>query len=118
MGLGNIVLLSQAIGFFLSFLVSFFIFIPIATNVKEFNGHCLLYAEGNIDNNTKEYVDIQWGSPSSCNFNIFMGVIIMLLSVFFFFWESVHLFRNTDGYVYQAVVLVYVYEHVIRFFIL
>lgn len=97
MGLGNILLLSQVVGFFISFLVSFFIFIPIAANVKDFNGHCLLYAEGNIDNTTLGYVDIQWGSDSACGFNIFMGVIIMLLSLFFLIWESIYLYKNTDG---------------------
>ncbi|CAG2224829.1 unnamed protein product [Mytilus edulis] len=97
MGLGNILLLTQVVAYLVSFIVSFFIFIPIATNVKEFNGHCLLYADGTFDNKTKELKHISWGRDSACGFNIFMGVIVMLLSLFYMVWESVYLFKNIDG---------------------
>lgn len=99
MGLGNILLLTQVVAYLVSFIVSFFIFIPIATNVKEFNGHCLLYADGTFDDKTKELTHISWGRDSACGFNIFMGVIVMLLSLFYMVWESVYLFKNIDGYV-------------------
>jgi hypothetical protein len=91
MGLGNVLLLTQVIAFLVSFIVSFFIFIPIAANMKEFNGHCLLYAEGKPDNTTEEFIDIEWGNNSACGFNMFMGVIVMLLSLFY-------LFKEIDGY--------------------
>jgi hypothetical protein len=98
MGLGNVLLLTQVIAFLVSFIVSFFIFIPIAANMKEFNGHCLLYAEGKPDNTTEEFIDIEWGNNSACGFNMFMGVIVMLLSLFYMVWESIYLFKEIDGY--------------------
>ncbi|XP_048732208.1 transmembrane protein 179-like [Ostrea edulis] len=101
MGMGNVLLLSQVIAFLVSFLGSFFIFIPMAMNLQEFDGHCLLGAKGfwNYSSATKTVIlmDIEWGLHSDCGFSVFVGVIIMIASVFYIIWQSVYLFKNTDS---------------------
>lgn len=105
MGMGNVLLLSQVIAFLVSFLGSFFIFIPMAMNLQEFDGHCLLGAKGfwNYSSATKTVIlmDIEWGLHSDCGFSVFVGVIIMIASVFYIIWQSVYLFKNTDRCVDQ-----------------
>lgn len=100
MGMGNILLLSQVIAFLVSFLGSFFIFIPVSINLQEFDGHCLLGAKGtwNFSSGNVMLMDIKWGLHSDCGFSIFIGIVAMILSVFFIVWQSVNLFKNTDRY--------------------
>lgn len=101
MGIGNILLLSQVIAFLVSFLGSFFIFISVSINLKEFDGHCLLGAKGtwNFSSGNVMLMDIKWGLHSDCGFAIFIGIVVMILSVFFIVWQSVNLFKNTDRYI-------------------
>lgn len=99
--MGNILLLSQVIAFLVSFLGSFFIFIPVSINLQEFDGHCLLGAKGtwNFSSGNVMLMDIKWGLHSDCGFSIFIGIVAMILSVFFIVWQSVNLFKNTDRYI-------------------
>lgn len=100
MALGNMLVLSQVTIFFVSFLLSFLLFIPVSVNVNEFGGHCILYAEGKwvnaVNSSEMELRDVVWGASSGCGFNIFMGVIVMLFSLFFVVWESAYLVKDTD----------------------
>ena len=100
MGLGNILLLAQVTLFVLSFILSLFILTPLATNQREFAGHCLLYGTGhwkdNVTGGTPELVDVDWGPDSACGFNVFMSVFIMLVSLFYTVKFSIHLFKNSD----------------------
>ena len=100
MGVGNVLLLSQVIAFLVSFLGSFFIFIPVSLNLQEFDGHCLLGAKGtwNFSGPTVMLTDIKWGLHSDCGFAVFIGVVVMIISVLFIIWQSVYLFKNTDRY--------------------
>ncbi|XP_022330851.2 transmembrane protein 179-like [Crassostrea virginica] len=99
MGVGNVLLLSQVIAFLVSFLGSFFIFIPVSLNLQEFDGHCLLGAKGtwNFSGPTVMLTDIKWGLHSDCGFAVFIGVVVMIISVLFIIWQSVYLFKNTDS---------------------
>ncbi|OWF50372.1 transmembrane protein 179-like [Mizuhopecten yessoensis] len=101
MGLGNILVLSQVTAYFVSFIVSFMLFIPVAVNVNEFGGNCLLYAEGKwvseANSSVMELESVVWGPSSACGFNIFMGVILMLISMFYVVWESAYLIKDTDS---------------------
>ncbi|XP_062595480.1 transmembrane protein 179-like [Saccostrea cucullata] len=101
MGMGNVLLLSQVIAFLVSFLGSFFIFIPVSINLQEFDGNCLLGAKGtwNYSSDVKSVIlmNIEWGLYSDCGFSVFVGVIIMIISVFYIIWQSVYLFKNTDS---------------------
>ncbi|XP_041352820.1 transmembrane protein 179-like [Gigantopelta aegis] len=99
MGLGNIMVLGQVIAFLMSFIFSFFIFVPISVNLNEFNGNCLLYASGtwNTSKGSSYLTGISWGPSSACNFSVFVGVVVMLLSCFYIVWHSMYLCRGIDS---------------------
>lgn len=100
MGLGNVVVLSQCTAFILMFIFSFFIFVPVSINYNEFDGHCLLYATGTWVSNTSKGVQlelVEWGPGSACNFAIFMGVVMMLLSLFYIVMQSAYLIKDMDS---------------------
>ncbi len=95
MGIGNILILSQVTAYVLAVILSFFIYPPVAVNkTHNFNGHCLLNTQVQYDEPAVEYV---WADPSPCNFAIFIGIAVMLTSVFQIIRLSFHLFYDTDG---------------------
>ena len=97
MGIGNILVLCQVTAFVLAVILSFFIYPPAAVNkTHNFNGHCLLNAQGHYANDDSFVVD-EWGNPGGCNFAVFIGVAVMLASVFQIIRLSFHLYNETDG---------------------
>lgn len=90
-------LLSQLTAFVLSFIVSFFIFVPMSVNLREFSGHCLLYGTGSWDNNS-QVASVDWGPSSGCNFSVFIGIITMMLTLFYAVLYFVYLAKQTDRY--------------------
>ena len=100
MGLGNILLLAQVTVYLVAFLLSFFVFVPIGVNKDSFDGNCLLFATGKWSagqpGQDVELTFIDWPDPSSCNFAVFSGVIVMLISIGYLFWYSILLFREID----------------------
>ncbi|ESO85390.1 hypothetical protein LOTGIDRAFT_210745 [Lottia gigantea] len=101
MAVGNVVVLSQVICYVLSFAVSFFVFIPVSINNGEFKGHCLLHATGTWkqikESALTELTDLHWGPSSACNFTVFIGIAVMIVSLFYIIWESRYLIRGTDS---------------------
>lgn len=99
MGIGNILVLTEVTIFLLSFILSFMIFVPLGINRQEFDGNCLLYAKGHWNTSAKggtpQLIDVDWGPDSACGFNVFMGVFLMLISLFYIVKDSIHLFSNT-----------------------
>lgn len=99
MGIENKVVFMQAIIYFISFFFSFLLFVPMAVNVNEFGGNCLLYSTGEWGNfSTTERIlsHIEWGPDGACGLNVFMGVIVMLSSMFYIVWSTMHLVRSSD----------------------
>ncbi|KAL4238558.1 hypothetical protein ACF0H5_003265 [Mactra antiquata] len=97
MGIGNLYLLSQLTALVLSFILSFFVFIPVSVNHNEFKGHCLLYANGDWNKNTSQLSSVDWGPGSACNYSIFVGIVSMLLSLFYTVFFAIYLARQTDS---------------------
>lgn len=101
MGIGNILVLTEVTIFLLSFILSFMIFVPLGINRQEFDGNCLLYAKGHWNTSAKggtpQLIDVDWGPDSACGSNVFMGVFLMLISLFYIVKDSVHLFSNTGS---------------------
>lgn len=101
MGLGNILLLAQVTAHLIAFVLSFFIFIPIAVCRNSFDGYCLLFATGTWSaSKTSQEVhltNVVWGSPSPCNFSTVVGVLVMLSSAFYVVWYSILLFKEIDS---------------------
>ena len=105
MGLGNMLILSQVTIFVLLFIVSFFIFVPLVVNSAQFNGHCLLFAEGvwTQENSSvhHDYFHVSsWGTSSACDFPILVGVVGIPFSFFYILWLSIYLFRRTEPWVH------------------
>ncbi|KAH3853406.1 transmembrane protein 179-like [Dreissena polymorpha] len=97
MGISNLTVLCQITAFVLSFILSFFIFVPLAVNQYQFNGHCLLYATGTWNATSEQLTNVQWGPNSACGFGMFIGVVMMLLTIFYMCIDALHLLRDTDS---------------------
>ena len=104
MGLGNISLLFQVTIYVVAFIISFFIFTPLSVNLSQWNGHCLLFAEGHwtIYNDstsdlygTDELI-VNWNGPGYCNFPIAAGVFSLIVALVSILWMSVYLFKDID----------------------
>ncbi|RUS72839.1 hypothetical protein EGW08_019404 [Elysia chlorotica] len=92
--------LMQTLCYLSVFILSFLVCIPAGVNVSEFGGHCLLYASGRWNRTppTDRFLaDVTWGPESSCNFTIFIGVISMVLGLFYIVWTSTLLIRGFES---------------------
>ena len=98
MGIPNMYSLVLDCFFLAAFILSFFICIPTGANVNNFDGHCLLYAKGDwtVSKDGSFISQIKWGSDSSCNFTIFIGVVALMLSLFFCVWTGYKLAQGLE----------------------
>ncbi|KAK2176684.1 hypothetical protein NP493_646g01086 [Ridgeia piscesae] len=98
MSIGNILLLSQVTIYVITFLFSLFIVIPLTVYEAQFNGHCLLFATGdlNVSSLPVEQLTVQWGDGGYCKYPIVMGILALPLSLFYILWMSLHLFKDYD----------------------
>ncbi|KFQ25951.1 Transmembrane protein 179 [Merops nubicus] len=71
MALSNF-LFAQCICYFLAFLFSFIVVVPLSENGNDFHGRCLLFTEGMWLN--------EWGPEAACRFSIFTGLLSLLLA--------------------------------------
>ena len=95
----NIFALAQIFCYVFAFILSFLVCIPAGVNVNEFDGHCLLYASGRwtmAPAADPMLSDVSWGPDSSCNFTIFIGVLSMVLGLFYIVWNSILLIRGFE----------------------
>ncbi|XP_010188512.1 PREDICTED: transmembrane protein 179-like, partial [Mesitornis unicolor] len=75
MALSNF-LFAQCICYFLAFLFSFIVVVPLSENGNDFHGRCLLFTEGMwLNANLTE-----WGPEAACRFSIFTGLLSLLLA--------------------------------------
>ena len=96
MGIPNLTILCQMTAFVLSFLLSFFILIPMAINQRDFGGNCLLYASGEWNTTTSLLTKVDWGPNSACGFSLFIGVVLLMLTLFYIIIDSMHLLQETE----------------------
>lgn len=98
MGIGNMLLLSQVTGYVVTFIMAFFIFIPLSVYNTEFSGQCLLYATGewNTTSTTSEpQLEItKWGDSGLCNFPIFLSVLTLPIALAYISILSIDLFKD------------------------
>ncbi|CAH1793221.1 unnamed protein product [Owenia fusiformis] len=102
MGIGNILQLTQVTLYLLAFIFCWFIWLPVASNLGAFNGHCLLYADGKWAPNKTHGGDLKltamkWGDSSSCTYPIFVGIISAPISLFYLIWVSIWLYRERES---------------------
>ena len=99
MALANLLILTQVIAYLMAVIFALFMFIPVAVNLSQFNGHCLLNANGHWfeDSQGTDILDIDhWGLSANCNFPIFVGVVTFPLALFDVLWMSIYLFKGTE----------------------
>ncbi|XP_051685783.1 transmembrane protein 179 [Oryctolagus cuniculus] len=80
------VLLAQCVCYFLAFLFSFVVVVPLSENGRDFGGRCLLFTEGmwlsaNLTVQERERFTVQeWGPPAACRFSLLAGLLSLLLA--------------------------------------
>ncbi|XP_018563323.1 transmembrane protein 179 [Anoplophora glabripennis] len=96
MALSNILLLSQIAGYVIAFILSLCIVVPMSLHQDDFKGHCLLFSTGEwleADGQLK----VNWASQCYCNYTIFVGVALCLVSIIQIYRLSVFLYKGTDS---------------------
>ncbi|NXY90120.1 T179A protein, partial [Alcedo cyanopectus] len=84
MALSNF-LFAQCICYFLAFLFSFIVVVPLSENGNDFHGRCLLFTEGmwlnaNLTVERQRFTVQEWGPEAACHFSIFTGLLSLLLA--------------------------------------
>ncbi|NXG26152.1 T179A protein, partial [Grallaria varia] len=84
MALNNF-LFAQCICYFLAFLFSFIVVVPLSENGNDFHGRCLLFTEGmwlnaNLTVERQRFTVQEWGPEAACRFSIFTGLLSLLLA--------------------------------------
>ncbi|KYO18581.1 transmembrane protein 179 [Alligator mississippiensis] len=84
MALSNF-LFAQCVCYFLAFLFSFIVVVPLAENGNDFHGRCLLFTEGmwlsaNLTVERQRFTVQEWGPDSACRFGVFTGLLSLLLA--------------------------------------
>ncbi|KAJ6658010.1 hypothetical protein lerEdw1_001669 [Lerista edwardsae] len=84
MALSNF-LFAQCICYFLAFLFSFIVVVPLSENSNDFHGRCLLFTEGmwlsaNLTAERQRFTVQEWGPESACRFGLFAGLLSLLLA--------------------------------------
>jgi hypothetical protein len=80
MALSNIVLISQIAGYVIAFILSLCIVVPMSLHQDEFRGHCLLFSTGEWQEADGQ-LKVDWASQCYCNYTIFVGVVLCLVSI-------------------------------------
>lgn len=96
MALSNILLLSQIAGYVIAFILSLCIVVPMSLHQDDFKGHCLLFSTGEwleADGQLK----VHWASQCYCNYTIFVGVMLCLVSIIQIYRLSIFLYKGTDS---------------------
>ncbi|XP_015284643.1 PREDICTED: transmembrane protein 179 [Gekko japonicus] len=78
-------LFAQCLGYFLAFLFSFIVAVPLSENSNDFHGRCLLFTEGmwlnaNLTAEKQRFTVQEWGPESACRFSLFAGLLSLLLA--------------------------------------
>ncbi|XP_040112755.1 transmembrane protein 179 [Oryx dammah] len=85
MALNNF-LFAQCVCYFLAFLFSFVVVVPLSENGRDFRGRCLLFTEGmwlnaNLTVQERERFTVQeWGPPAACRFSLLASLLSLLLA--------------------------------------
>ncbi|KFP50097.1 Transmembrane protein 179 [Cathartes aura] len=80
MALSNF-LFAQCICYFLAFLFSFIVVVPLSENGNDFHGRCLLFTEGmwlnaNLTVERQRFTVQEWGPEAACRFSIFTALLL------------------------------------------
>lgn len=79
MAVSNILLLFQATGYVVAFILSLCSVVPLGINLQCFRGHCLLFTTGNFADDGNFVAE--WASKGYCIYTIFASSILVLVSL-------------------------------------
>lgn len=101
MALRNILLISQIAGYVIAFIFSLCVFIPMSLQQDEFSGHCLLFSTG-IWQESDGQLKVTWASQGYCNYTIFVGILLFLVSAVQIYRLSIYLYKGIDSSFFSA----------------
>uniref|UniRef100_A0A0A9Y7G5 Transmembrane protein 179 n=1 Tax=Lygus hesperus TaxID=30085 RepID=A0A0A9Y7G5_LYGHE len=96
MSLNNIILLSQIAGYVVAFILSLCIVVPMTLHQDEFRGHCLLFSKGEWLEKDGQF-SVDWSSQAYCNYTIFVGVVLALISGIQIYRMARYIYQGTDS---------------------
>lgn len=79
MAMSNVLLLSQIAGHIVVVILSLCIVVPMIFHQKDFNGQCLLFSEGDWNENSGLF-NVKWASTVYCYFTRITGYVLILVS--------------------------------------
>ncbi|XP_015367458.1 PREDICTED: transmembrane protein 179 [Diuraphis noxia] len=96
MALTNKLLLSQVAGYTIAAILSLCIIIPMSLHQDEFKGHCLLFSSGQWLEKNGQFL-VNWASQAYCNYSIFVGVLLLVISSIQTYRMSIFAYKGTDS---------------------
>jgi len=96
MGFANVLLLSQLTGNIVALILSLCITIPMSIHQDDFRGHCLLFSTGDWKETDGQFV-VNWASQGFCNYTIFVGVVLFVISAVQIYRLSILLYKGQDS---------------------
>lgn len=99
----NIILYIQLSGYCIAAILSLCITIPMSMHQENFQGHCLLFTTGEWREKDGQFV-VNWASQAYCNFTIFVGVVMFVISATQIYRISVFLYKGKDSSFFSAFV--------------
>jgi len=99
----NLILYLQLSGYCIAAILSLCITIPMSMHQENFQGHCLLFTSGEWRENDGQFIPV-WASQAYCNFTIFVGVIMFVISATQIYRLSMFLYKGKDSSFFSAFV--------------
>ncbi|XP_077285087.1 transmembrane protein 179 [Arctopsyche grandis] len=96
MALSNVLLLSQIAGYVMALILSLCIVVPMSLHQDEFRGHCLLFSMGMWQETDGQFT-VTWASQAYCNYTIFVGLMLFLVSSVQIYRLSMYMYRHIDS---------------------
>jgi len=99
----NVILYIQVTGYCIAAVLSLCITIPMSMHQDNFKGHCLLFTRGDWLEKDGQFL-AKWASQAYCNFTIFVGVVMFVISATQIYRLSVFLYKGKDSSFFSAFV--------------
>ncbi|XP_023345481.1 transmembrane protein 179-like [Eurytemora carolleeae] len=92
----NVILYIQLAGYCIAALLSLLITIPMSMHQENFKGHCLLFSTGEWRETDGQFI-VDWASQAYCNYTIFVGVVMLVISATQIYRLSKFLCKGRDS---------------------
>ncbi|XP_064490048.1 transmembrane protein 179-like [Ornithodoros turicata] len=96
MGLGNILVLTQATCYACTLILSLCTIVSTSIHVYNFNGHCLLYTTGTFDSDDGHFI-AKWASAFYCMFTLVIGGVMLMVSFVQLVRMAIFLYKDSDS---------------------